>query len=339
MARPSVDLWLEEETAVGQGFGCIVGIDEAGRGPLAGPVVAACVHLPFRIELPGITDSKKLTPPQREDAYARIMENASAVGVGECTSQEIDSCNILRATHLAMVRALQTCRAAADLALIDGLPVPRFPIPQRALVKGDARSKSIAAASIIAKVTRDRMMRSFDQQYPGYRFAENMGYPTPDHLTLLRELGPCPIHRRSFAPVAQAYRLHNPTAEPLQPSLTLDPREDGRIGETVAAAHLRRTGWQILSSNFRVTEGEIDIVASKAGTTAFCEVKTHRHTRGYRPAARVDADKQRRIILAAEQWLAQNPVGGASVRFDVLEVVWGRDGLATVQHIEDAFGA
>ena len=179
-----------------RGFSLICGIDEAGRGPLAGPVVAAAVVLPFEACLPEVNDSKVLTREQRELAYELLQNCALDIGVGVVEVHRIDEINILRASHEAMRIALNQLRSVPDVALIDGLPVQPFPIPQISIVKGDARSASIAAASIIAKVERDAFMRELDALHPGYGFSSHKGYSTPEHLTALRELGPSPIHRR-----------------------------------------------------------------------------------------------------------------------------------------------
>lgn len=198
------DLWRYERAARARGAGVIAGVDEAGRGPLAGPVVAAAVVLPFGFDAEGINDSKKLSPSARERAFARICAGTPMVGVGIVDAGEIDRLNILQATHQAMRLALIDLGVCPDAVLVDGLFVPDLHPLCRALVKGDARSVSIAAASIVAKVTRDRLMAgAYHQQFPAYDFARHKGYPTPDHLLALDRHGPCPIHRRSFAPVAQ----------------------------------------------------------------------------------------------------------------------------------------
>lgn len=187
--------------------GClrIAGIDEAGRGPLAGPVVVAAVVLPGKFRHAVLNDSKQLTPRRRDALYEELTTKPEiewAVAVVEV--EEIDRINILRATHEGMRRAVASLRAPVDHVLIDGLAVRPFPIEQTALVGGDALSFSIAAASIIAKVTRDRLMVEMDARYPGYDFAQHKGYGTALHLAKLRAHGPCPIHRRSFLPVQQA---------------------------------------------------------------------------------------------------------------------------------------
>lgn len=198
------DLWKPERALRAEGFLRIGGIDEAGRGPLAGPVVAACVILPADFDPEGIDDSKKLTALQRERAFERIAAGALSIGVGVVDSTEIDRINILRATHVAMRLAIELLSLVPDALLVDGLPVPNLPCArQEALVGGDAASVSIAAASIVAKVTRDRMMRDYHAEYPFYGFAQNKGYSCAYHLAALAEHGPCPLHRRSFAPVGQ----------------------------------------------------------------------------------------------------------------------------------------
>lgn len=210
------DWWLEERIAWAEGYRCVAGIDEAGRGAMAGPVVAACVVLPYEQAPPGINDSKALTPAQRERLYDEIVRAARGVGIGIVASEEIDRINILRATHAAMRLALENLPGGLrpDIVLIDGLPVRPFPVSQVALVRGDARSISIAAASIIAKVTRDRLMRDYDAQYPGYGFALHKGYCVPTHLRTLETLGPSPLHRRSFRPVGQREESAVEASEP-----------------------------------------------------------------------------------------------------------------------------
>lgn len=176
----------------------IGGIDEVGRGPLAGPVVAACVILPKDCEILYLNDSKQLSEKKREQLYDEIMEKAVAVGVGCVEHTVIDEINILQATYEAMRQAIAGMEIRPDRLLVDAVTIPGIDIPQRGIVHGDARSVSIAAASIVAKVTRDRMMAEFDKRYPGYDFASNKGYGSAKHIAALKELGPCPIHRRTF---------------------------------------------------------------------------------------------------------------------------------------------
>ncbi|MBI3678313.1 MAG: ribonuclease HII [Proteobacteria bacterium] len=189
--------------------GPVAGVDEAGRGPLAGPVIAAAVILDRKRIPKGLNDSKQMTADAREQAYARIVECA-VVGVGEATVDEIDLINIRQATHLAMARAVRALATAPMFALVDGNDAPALPCRCDTLVDGDARSVSIAAASIIAKVTRDRMMLILHEQHPGYRWNANKGYPTEEHLAALTRLGPTVHHRRSFAPVHNILYPQNP---------------------------------------------------------------------------------------------------------------------------------
>ncbi|HSP42261.1 MAG TPA: ribonuclease HII [Luteolibacter sp.] len=187
-----------------RGLARIAGVDEAGRGPLAGPVAAAAVILPRGYCSAGLDDSKKLSASKREVLYRKITEDPQVVWtVAAADCAEIDRLNILRATHLAMRRAVEALVPSPDHCLIDGLPVPGFPLPHDAVVKGDGRSLSIAAASIIAKVTRDRIMREIDREFPQFGFARHQGYGTKEHLEALRIHGPCRHHRRSFQPVSQ----------------------------------------------------------------------------------------------------------------------------------------
>src|SRR5438445_1339987 len=186
------------------GVARIAGIDEAGRGALAGPVVAAAVILPQKFRHPRLNDSKQLAPELREEIYCELVAHPEVTWtVGIVDSIEIDRINILRASHRAMRLAIEALIEPPNHVLIDGLPVFPFPFPQTAIVDGDCISLSIAAASVIAKVTRDRMMRDFCSQFPQYCFDQHKGYGTELHLLRLHEFGPCPIHRRSFEPVAQ----------------------------------------------------------------------------------------------------------------------------------------
>ena len=194
-----------ERTLYAQGHSCVAGIDEAGRGPLAGPVVAAAVILPGRFSHKLLTDSKKLSPSVRENLHAELTTHTNVrFAIAIVGVEEIDRINILRATHEAMRRAVAALSSVPDHVLIDGLPVRPFPIAQTALIGGDALSFSIAAASVIAKVTRDRLMVEHDAKFPQYEFARHKGYGTALHLERLKEHGPCDLHRRSFLPVRQA---------------------------------------------------------------------------------------------------------------------------------------
>ncbi len=186
--------------------GLLAGVDEVGRGPLAGPVVAAAVILDDLQPVPGLRDSKLLSPQRRERLHDLIMARALCVSIAEATVEEIDRLNILHATMLAMQRAVERLRLTPHQVLVDGNRLPRLQVPAQAVVKGDATVAAISAASIIAKVHRDRLCATLHVQYPAYGFAGHKGYPTVEHLQALRDHGPCPQHRRSFAPVRDCAR-------------------------------------------------------------------------------------------------------------------------------------
>jgi ribonuclease HII len=189
-----------EEKLRAEGYTAVAGIDEAGRGPLAGPVIAAAVMLDPQVMIPGLNDSKQLTAARRRLLFGRIKTYAEAFGVGIVQAQEIDRMNIYQAARKAMTLAVRRMDRLPDYLLIDAMRL-NVPMPQQSLIKGDARSNSVAAASIVAKVTRDHIMEELDRRYPGYGFAANKGYGTRQHLEALHRLGPCPEHRMTFAPL------------------------------------------------------------------------------------------------------------------------------------------
>lgn len=189
-----MDWFAYERRAIEAGYPLVCGIDEAGRGPLFGPVYAAAVILPLDVEIEGLNDSKKLTEKKREQLFDVICDKAVTFGIGMASAEEIDSINILQATYLAMQRAC----VSADWALVDGNRMPPLPIPGETVVKGDAKCASIAAASILAKVSRDRVLRELDQKYPEYGFAKHKGYGTKAHYEAIKQYGILPEHRKSF---------------------------------------------------------------------------------------------------------------------------------------------
>jgi ribonuclease HII len=193
-----------EQEARRCGYRHIAGIDEAGRGPLAGPVVAAAVILRARCRLAGVDDSKLLSEAKREQLYTAIVEKAVSVGIGSADAGEIDSLNILEATRLAMRRAIENLAPSPDYLLVDAVTLPAVRVPVRPIIKGDALSMSIAAASIIAKVTRDHLMAAYHEMFPQYNFLSHKGYGTAEHLQRLSRFGPCAIHRLTFSPVREA---------------------------------------------------------------------------------------------------------------------------------------
>jgi len=207
-AQSAVDRFESERALLHGGLTRIAGVDEAGRGPLAGPVVAAVVSFPVEwigdglpADLEGLNDSKQLTCAQRDEFFETLTAGRIQFGIGTADAGTIDAINILQATHRAMNQALAQLWPAPEHVLVDGLPVRSMRFPQTALIKGDARSFSVAAASVLAKVIRDRLMLEYDRQFPAYGFAEHKGYGTARHLAALAQHGPCPIHRRSFAPL------------------------------------------------------------------------------------------------------------------------------------------
>lgn len=202
-STPPVDLLFFEQQARKRGYSVIAGIDEAGRGALCGPVVAAAVVLPTGLAIPGVNDSKKLSPNTREQLYDEIMARALAVGIGMGTPELIDTINILQATRHAMKQAMSLLSLQPDMLLIDGISTIDVPLPQKTITKGDSRSLSIAAASIIAKVSRDRMMAELDLLHPGYGFASHKGYGCASHMEAIQRLGPTPVHRLTFRGVRE----------------------------------------------------------------------------------------------------------------------------------------
>lgn len=203
------DFYGFEKNARRMGFHAIAGTDEAGRGPWAGPVVAAAVVLPAGLEIPYLNDSKQLTERRRNLLYDEIQAQAESVAWSSIESAVIDRINILQAARMAMIQSIEKLRQPIDLVLSDAMPLPGFPVPCISIIRGDSRSASIAAASIIAKVTRDRLMQELHQQYPAYRFDKHKGYGTAEHLSALRQFGPCPVHRKSFAPIKNWEKQQN----------------------------------------------------------------------------------------------------------------------------------
>ena len=275
-----------------QGLSVVAGVDEVGRGSLAGPLVAAAVILPPALltgnqgSLPSwldlVDDSKKLTPLQRKTALEQIEAHAVSIGVGMTTPREIDSRGIVGATKWAMRRAISNLRLMPLCLLIDFQPLPEAGVPFHAVAHGDRLSYSIAAASIVAKVTRDGMMEEADNLHSGYEFSRHKGYATREHLRLLALHGPSPIHRRCFAPVRHApaaprgahgggcrdrgSRLGMPTAR----------SRLGALGEGVAGEYLEAKGYEIVATNYRCQWGEVDIIARDGDCLAFVEVRTRR---------------------------------------------------------------
>jgi len=300
----------------------VAGIDEAGRGPLAGPVVAAAVILDPERPIEGLADSKKLTAKRRQALYDVILDRALAVGIGESQRAEIDRRNIFQATVAAMQRAVDTLSQRPDHLLIDGKNIRLDHTSQETIVDGDETIPAISAASIVAKVYRDRLMVEYHKVYPEYGFDRHKGYGTKAPLQALVEHGACPIHRQSFRPVKQ----HLPQWRSLKDRATL-----GRLGERLAATYLIENGYTIRDMNYHAAHlGELDIVAERGAITVICEVKTQvsnprRAGEWGEPEEQIGVKKRDRIMAAAQQYCAEKEID-TQVRFDVISVKFTKAG-------------
>ncbi|MCH7851802.1 MAG: ribonuclease HII [Candidatus Marinimicrobia bacterium] len=307
----------------------IAGIDEAGRGPLAGPVVAAAVILDPQRPIEGLRDSKKLTEKQRENLYDEIFEKARAVGVGQSQRREIDLINILNGTMAAMQRALDNLPLRPEHLQIDGQHITLEHSSQETIIKGDQKVPAISAASIVAKVTRDRIMAQYHKVYPQYGFDRHKGYGTKAHLAALAEHGACPIHRQSFRPVIE----HLPRWADVK-----GRKELGRLGEQLAATHLIEQGYSIVDLNYNVVHtGEIDIIALQGEVLVFCEVKSQGRGQWGEPQEQVDFRKRDRIMAAAQQYTIEKGID-SEVRFDVISLKFTRAG-PVINHLENCIYA
>ena len=307
------------------GYGLIAGIDEVGRGPLAGPVVAAAVILPKECKIEGVNDSKKLSAKKREELYDIILEKAVSYGIGVVSNERIDEINILQATYEAMREALSQLQPKADYILADAVTIPMVSTPQRGIIKGDAKSMSIGAASVVAKVYRDRMMEAYEEVYPGYGFASNKGYGAAEHIDGIKRQGITPIHRRTFVK----------NFLPQDGDTTTDK---GHRGEALVAKQMEKMGYEILERNFHALKAEIDIIAKKGNTIVFTEVKYRQNEEMGTPAEAVNYWKQQHIIRGAKAYIAQKCLMemGYDFRFDVAEVL-NQDGKTYFRYTEDAF--
>jgi ribonuclease HII/Holliday junction resolvase-like predicted endonuclease len=295
----------------------IAGVDEAGRGPLAGPVTAAAVILPDDHIITGLTDSKKLSPKRREKLFHDINKNAVSVGVGIVDANEIDKINILQATYKAMYKALGALNPKPDKALIDGSALPNQIIPNEGIIKGDDKVDCIRAASIIAKVTRDRIMEQYDIIFPEYGFAKHKGYGTKVHLEKLQEKKASLIHRQSFRPV----RENLPTITWLQKN-----RKIGQWGEKLAALEYYKKGYKIHALNHHCAPyGEIDIVAEKDNEIVFAEVKTAAGKTLGGIEDQVDEAKLQRLSDAIDKYIMDYEID-QDIRLDVFAIRLGKNG-------------
>ncbi len=289
----------------------IAGVDEVGRGALAGPVVSSAVILPKNYNLIGLNDSKLLTPKKRQQLFDEIQIQAITVGIGVANEKEIDKTNILLATFTSMQRALGQCKIKPDKALIDGRPLPNQIIPNEGIINGDALVPSIMAASIIAKVTRDKLIVELGKIFPEYGFANHKGYGTKKHLDALVEWKVCPIHRKTFAPVKRNL-----------PSIKwyIEKRRVGWIGEKLAALFLWKKNHEIILLNKNCPPyGELDIISIAENTLVFSEVKTAVGSSSTIPETQIGHEKLSRLNKAVHSYLQKNPTE-MDIRMDAVLV-------------------
>ena len=309
-----------------EGYRLIAGIDEVGRGPLAGPVMAAAVILPEGKLIAGINDSKKLTAKKREELSAQILEEAVAYGFGEADAKRIDEINILQATYEAMRQALASLVPQPDFVLADAVTIPEISFPQKGVIGGDAKSLSIGAASIIAKVKRDHYMEEMDALYPVYGFASNKGYGSAQHIAAIREFGLCPLHRRTFV------------KNFVQEEMEQKHYHVGVVAERQAAMEMKKMGYTILEANYKSRYGEIDLIAEKDGYLVFTEVKYRQSEENGAPAEAIDFRKRKCLIQTAQVYLAEKGWTDRDCRFDTAELI-RRNGKLYFRYTPDAFGA
>lgn len=323
------DKLFYENAAYKAGYEFVAGVDEAGRGPLAGPVFAAAVILRQGQQIAGVDDSKKLSEKKRETLYAKINEEAFACAIGMATCKEIDELNIVGATFLAMRRAIFATSPKADFVLVDGNLLPKIKTPAQAIVKGDSLSASIAAASILAKVERDRYMQRLAGKHPQYSFEKHKGYPTKAHYAAIEEYGIIAEHRLTF--LKNFDEKHR--TKPLNHSAAV-----GSKGESFTVNYLAEHGYQVLEQNFHSRYGEVDVIA-KLGedTIVFVEVKTRSQHFVAPPAQSVTKNKQKKIIETAKVYLGEN-IDKYFIRFDVMEVIVDNaENISSFNYLENAF--
>ncbi|MCD4707528.1 MAG: ribonuclease HII [Candidatus Sabulitectum sp.] len=285
-------------------YGVIAGLDEAGRGPLAGPLVACAVILSPDFDNDILTDSKKLTDKSRRRLKPAIEDSAEAVSLGIVTSSEIDRNRMTWAVRTSFRRAMTALHRVADVFLIDGNSVAGLDAPSRFLVKGDSKSLSIAAASVIAKVTRDDIMLKAHEEFPEYGFDRHKGYGTAAHIDVLKRTGPCPLHRMSFAPLSNMYQTGQMSLFPL------DAPNPGRAAEIKAARHYENLGFRVLERNWRSSSGEIDLILENGDTVLFVEVKSTLTGGEKQALQRIDEKKLTRLRNAAAEWMTETGYQG-----------------------------
>ena len=298
------------------------GVDEAGRGPLAGPVVAAAVILPDNHSITGLNDSKKLSSKKRNILFEEIMNKSVGIGVGIIDEKTIDKINILNSTHKAMQTALNELKIKPDHALIDGFALPNQEISNEGIIKGDEKIDIIQAASIIAKVTRDRIMDKYDIIFPEFGFSSHKGYGTKKHLDNLHKWKATPIHRKSFKPVGENfptiswYRKHH---------------RIGWIGEKLAALYLLKKSYEIISMNEHLAPyGELDLIVEKNGEIIFVDVKTISKKQLGTPELKVDDQKISKLEKSIDLYIMKNEIN-LDIRLDVIFVML-RSGDPKIKH-------
>ena len=306
----------------------IGGVDEAGRGPLAGPVYAAAVILPPEYDLPGLGDSKAISEKRRETLFPEIQSQAVAYAVAMASVGEIAERNIRQATKLAMRRAVEALTVPPGEVWVDGNMLIGSHVPERCFVGGDRLHPCISAASVLAKVTRDRHIRELHERYPQYGFDRHKGYGTALHAKTLLEHGPCPEHRAQFVKTFLSRQSPQPTLD-----YRAATHRVGAAGEQKAAEHLEALGFRVIERNFRRPYGEIDLIAEDGTFLVFAEVKTRKNRRFAAAAEAVGPDKRRKILKTARGYLAAHNTR-LQPRFDVIEV-YTESG--EVNHIPNAF--
>lgn len=309
-----------------KGYKLIAGMDEVGRGPLAGPVVVASVILPVGCRIHYVDDSKKLNEKKRIELAKIIKNTAIAYSISVIDNEKIDEINILRATYKAMTESIENLDVRPDMILVDAVDYKLTNIPQKGIIKGDSKSISIAAASIIAKVYRDDLMKEYSKKYPEYGFESNKGYGSATHVTAIQNHGLTPIHRKSFVGKILDDGYMNNTVK-------------GAIGENIAVKEIIKRGYEVLDRNYRYGNGEIDIVGKKDGYICFIEVKYRTNTKYGEPCEAVTTTKQTRIIEASQGYIMENinDIGSMGYRYDMAEILI-KEGKKYFRYTENAFG-
>ena len=338
-----MDIWRFERELIADGYQAICGVDEAGRGPLAGPVFAAAVILPPEADIQGLNDSKKISEKKRIILFEEIKSTALSYGIAFADHREIDELNILKATFLAMNRAVDKIPIIPDFAMIDGNRDPSVKCRSKCIVSGDAKSASIAAASILAKVSRDRHMAEMAEVYPEYGFDRHKGYPTKLHYERLHEHSPCEIHRTTFLSKWEKEEVKRKEAESLNNQDMLSgleqtsTQERGKWGEAHALEYLKKKGYSTAAIGYRSRFGEIDLIVKNSMFIVFVEVKLRKNTAFAHARESVGKQKQKKMTATANIWLASHKTN-RQPRFDVIEI-YAPDNKSKPEiiHIENAF--